>query len=202
MKLSSPASCLHASNLLTYLSLMAAVAAVASAIHGSARGAGVCIALSVLADTFDGRFARLFARDADRRAFGAQLDSLSDVAAFGIGPAVCLAALSPPQSPTLEWVWWTATFAYAACAITRLGFYNLASEASEDFVGLPVPAAALVWSSALLIGPPPAVAIVLLFATAVAMIAPFRVPRPTGAALATFVLWPVALIVAHLVGTR
>src|SRR5262245_43525061 len=191
--LTSPASCLHESNLLTYLSLLAGVTAVAAALHGSGGPAGALLAVAVLADTFDGRFARLFPRTDAQRRFGAELDSLSDVAAFGLAPPICLFALSATtQGGVTEWMWWGAAFIYAAGAITRLGFYNLGhheqnrSGTSDGFVGLPVPVAALMLSSALLAGPSPAASMVLLIATSLAMIAPWRVPRPSGAGLALF----------------
>jgi phosphatidylserine synthase len=196
---SSPASYLHVSNLVTYGSLMSSIAAVAAALHGSAGGAGACIAAAVIADTVDGRFAGSFARDKHRRAFGAQLDSLSDAAAFGIGPAVCLFLLSRPTGVALELLWWGATFAYAASAITRLGFYNLTSTSLDTFVGVPVPVAALILSSALLAGPSPAFSIGMLVVLSAVMVAPWRILRPSGAGLALFLLWPIALVVAHVI---
>jgi archaetidylserine synthase len=140
----------------------------------------------------------LFPRDEDRRAFGGHLDSLSDVAAFGVAPPVCLAALSLPSSAPVEVIWWSAAFIYAVCAITRLGFYNLSHASSHGFIGLPVPVAALIFSSALLLAPGPVLSIALLVVTALAMIAPLRIPRPAGAGLVLFALWPVVLVVAHL----
>ena len=56
--------------------------AIAAALSGHAGAAGGLIALSVIFDTFDGTFARLFARTPQQRALGAQLDSLSDAIAF------------------------------------------------------------------------------------------------------------------------
>jgi len=195
--LTSPLSCLHASNLLTYFSLMSAVASVAGAMHGSTAVAGVGIAGAVVADTFDGRFARLFRRDSERRAFGVQLDSLSDAAAFGIAPAVCLFLLVRPGDWRLEAACWLAMSLYAASAITRLGFYNVSCDESDGFIGLPVPVAALLVSSALLTTVTAGYAVALLVIAAAAMIAPCRVPRPAGAGLALFLLWPLGLIVAH-----
>ena len=89
----SPLRAFHASNLLTYASLVAGVGAIAFAARGNRSAAGALIAMSVVADTFDGRFAGLFRRTAMQRQVGVQLDSLSDAIAFGIAPAVCMAAL-------------------------------------------------------------------------------------------------------------
>ena len=197
--MTSPARCLHHSNLLTYLSLAAAIAGIAGAARGSAAAAGGLIALAALADTFDGKFARLFARDGEMSAFGRELDSLSDAIAFGVAPAVCGLLLTPPDSRTVgELVWWAAAFAFAASAITRLGFYNVVSERAEGFIGVPVPAAALIWSSVLLTTPSAGTMALVFATTAAAMIAPLRIPRPAGAGLAAFVLWPAMVIGAHL----
>jgi phosphatidylserine synthase len=181
-------------NLLTYGSLLCAVGAIAFAVNGHSGAAGAWLAAAVIFDTFDGRFARLFARSEMQRAVGMQLDSLSDAIAFGIAPAVCVAALFPGIGPA----WWMAAFAYAACAITRLAFYNLTHEQQEGFVGLPVPVAALIWASALLSQPTPLVLTGVAALTAAAMVLPLRIPRPRGVGFAAFVCWPVLVIAAHL----
>jgi phosphatidylserine synthase len=115
-----------------------------------------------------------------------------------MAPAICAFLLSPPNHGTLtEAFGWAAAFAFAASAITRLGYYNLASGRTAGFIGLPVPAAALIWSSLLLTTPSPATVAVMFAATAVAMIAPFPVPRPVGSGLAAFATWPIVVISAH-----
>ena len=65
----------------------------------------------------------------------------------GAAPAVCAPLLAPPATPWQDVLAWLAAAAYCACAITRLGFYNLTAEEVRGFVGLPVPVAALIWSS-------------------------------------------------------
>lgn len=193
----TPAAYLHVSNALTYASLFSAIAAIACATRSSAGGAAACLAAAVIADTFDGRFARRFDRDEARRAFGAELDSLSDAISFGMAPAICLSVLSPPREGMLEAGWWAACFVYGACAITRLGFFNVSHDQS-GFIGLPAPVAALVLASALLGPSISTVSIALLLMTAAAMIAPWRVSRPAGIGLALFVAWPIAIIVIPL----
>ena len=60
----SPLAAFHRANALTYVSLLASIAAIAAAFRGGASHAGALIAVAVIADTFDGRFARMFARSA------------------------------------------------------------------------------------------------------------------------------------------
>jgi CDP-diacylglycerol---serine O-phosphatidyltransferase len=196
----SPLSCLHPSNALTYVSLLAAVAAIGGAVLGSAHAAGALIGIAVVADTFDGRFARLFDRDRMMSDFGAQLDSLSDAIAFGIAPPVCAAVLALPPTPEITVaviVWLLAAFVFAACAITRLGFYNLSPHGDSGFIGVPVPVAALIWATILVFRPPAPAAAVAFMAIGAAMISPLSIPRPAGARLALFIAWPVVVIAIH-----
>lgn len=197
-KSASPLGAFHLANALTYASLLSAIGAIAAAFHGSAAASGALVALSVVADTFDGKFARLFQRTAEQRAFGAQLDSLSDAIAFGAAPCVCMLLLAPRGVGWAELGWWAAFAAFSACAITRLAFYNMMAEEPPGFVGLPAPAAALLWSSAVLIDPGVTTSTIVLFGSAAAMVIPLRIPRPAGAGLALFVAWPLVVIVGHL----
>ena len=186
----SPLAALHPSNTLTYASLLAGMGAIAAALSGNAGAAGALIALSVIFDTFDGTFARRFVRTPQQRDLGVQLDSLSDAIAFGLAPVICAGMLSP--STVL------AAFAYAACAITRLAFYNVTHEHIDGFIGLPVPVAALICSTALLANPSGTTITILIVAAAAAMVLPLPIPRPRGPGLAAFVAWPVIVSVAHL----
>ena len=196
-----PLAAFHRANTLTYLSLFSGVAAIAAASHGNGAAAGALIALSVIADTFDGRFARLFERSDDDRRIGMQLDSLSDAIAFGAAPAASFVLLAPRGSGVIEVASWTAVGVFAACAIARLAFYNVTHEwrvhEADGFVGLPAPVAALLWSSLWLANPGPATSVAVLLAIAVGMILPVRIPRPRGAALALFALWPVSVVIVY-----
>lgn len=194
---SSPLAAFHRANMLTYVSLLAAIAALAAASRGFAPVAGALVAAAVIADTFDGWFARQFPRTGEEHSLGVQLDSLSDAIAFGVAPSLCMALLLPRGSVWVEVGWWLACAAFAACAVTRLAFYNVTHESAHGFVGLPVPVAALIWSSVLLLDPGRTAAAFVMLATAAAMVAPLRLPRPTGAGLAAFAVWPLAVIVLH-----
>lgn len=198
----SPIRALHASNLLTYASLVAGVGAIAVAARGNPSGASALIALSVVADTFDGRFAGLFRRTPMQREIGVQLDSLSDAVAFGIAPAVCMGALHVDWwGQALAGIFWFSVFVYAACAITRLAFYNVAHEQTEGFIGVPVPVAALILATSLAFSPGIATSVTLFITTAAAMVLPLPIPRPRGISLAAFTCWPLVLIAGHLVRT-
>ena len=193
-----PLSAFHPSNTLTYASLTSAIGAIAAAAHGNAAAAGACMAAAVIADTFDGRFARLFRRDAEQRALGAQLDSLADAIAFGAAPCLCMMLLNPRGGGWAEYAWWGAFALFAACAITRLAFFNVTATESNGFVGIPAPVAALIWASLALAAPAAAASALATAGIAAAIVLPVRIPRPTGLGLMLFAAWPLAVLIAHL----
>jgi CDP-diacylglycerol--serine O-phosphatidyltransferase len=187
----------HPSNLLTYTSLAAALGAIAAAGgRGGAALAGALLAIAALADTFDGRFARSFARTERQRRVGRQLDSLVDMVGFGIAPVVVFGKLAPPQGAMVAWVWWISACAYVLATATRLSFYN-AEEDDAGFVGVPTPVAALIWATYLLVATLPWIVAALFIVVGAAMVSPLAIPRPRRLALAAFALWPAALIVLH-----
>ena len=197
-----PSAAFDRRNLLTYVSLFCGIAAIAAARIGDGPVAGLAIAIAVIADTFDGRFARRFGPDPQRRALGVELDSLADAIAFGVAPPLCAGLLlNLPPGPG-QLMLWGATFVYTACAITRLASFNVdaLAEPSTGFVGVPVPVAALIWSSALLVHPTAAATTILLVITAASMVLPLRLPKPTGVGLGLFVMWPLTVAVLHAIG--
>jgi CDP-diacylglycerol--serine O-phosphatidyltransferase len=206
--MTSPLSSFHASNALTSASLMCGVGALAAALDRSSAGCGALLALAVVFDTFDGQFARRIRARALHRGgsvrnatLGGELDSLVDAIVFGAVPIVCASVVFEPDGL----LWWGAAFAYVACVVTRLGFYNLTAGATSnapDFIGLPSPVAALFWSSLFLFDAGGTLPIAVALCTALAMIAPLRIPRPSPAGLAAFVLWPALLLALHALISR
>jgi len=195
----SPVSMLHVSNLLTYASLLVGVGAIVAALwYGDRVVAGIGIALSVVLDTFDGRFARRFVRSAVEREFGVQLDSLADAINSGIVPVAVLTALLRPATVGSSAIWILAAFVHLLAVVTRLGFYNLTHEDGDYFIGLPAPVAALTVATMLLWPVALVPTACLLLTCGVAMVSPMRIGRPRGLGLALFVLWPAVVIVAHI----
>jgi CDP-diacylglycerol--serine O-phosphatidyltransferase len=135
-------------NLLTTGTLFGGFYAIvmATADHFSAAVFGIFGAM--IADGLDGRVARLTNTQTD---FGKEYDSLCDMVAFGIAPAVLVWAFSLHYLADYPWIGgklgWVIAFTYAACAALRLARFNvLAAIASsnKDFYGVPSPAAAAV----------------------------------------------------------
>jgi len=197
----SAAAMLHASNLLTYASLLAGLSAmIAASWYHNKSIAGMGMALIVMLDTFDGRFARRFVRTQTEREFGVQLDSLADAANSGVVPISVLLGLLPAMSHQAAAVWIASAFLYLLGVVTRLGFYNLTQEEGEFFVGLPAPVAALTVATMLLWPLSPLPAAILMSAAGLAMISSVRIPRPSGTWFLLFVLWPVVVFICHTFG--
>ena len=102
-----------------------------------------CVIGAGVLDGMDGRIARLL-RAQSR--FGAELDSLSDVCAFGVAPALIMFLWSLHSAPQFGW---TASLALAVCCALRLARFNSRMDAdiqphkSAGFLtGVPAPAGA------------------------------------------------------------
>jgi CDP-diacylglycerol---serine O-phosphatidyltransferase len=195
------AQLIRASSAVTYAALVCGMAAALSGIVIQPNGislAGGFMALAVIADSFDGRFARRFPHTPFQAAFGVQLDSLADAINSGFVPVLVLAAATAPKAAPATLVWWLVAVGFTVCAVTRLGYYNLTHAQGFWFEGLPTPVATLILSTSLLWRPGLFVSGLLLGACAIAMVAPFRLPRPGLRGLLLFALWALVLVVLHL----
>lgn len=130
-------------NALTLLALCSGLTALRFALQERWELAVGAVLLAMLFDGLDGRIARLMGATSE---LGAQLDSLSDVIAFGVAPAVMMYLWTLSDASGLGWA---ACLVYAACCALRLARFNTAlleespaPPASRYFVGVPAPAAA------------------------------------------------------------
>jgi CDP-diacylglycerol---serine O-phosphatidyltransferase len=153
-------------NLLTTAALFAGFYAIVAAMKGLFETAAIAIFVAMVADGLDGRVARLTRTQSP---FGAQYDSLSDLAAFGIAPALVLYSWSLHHLGKLGWL---VAFLYTAATALRLARFNTQVSDKRYFQGLPCPSAAglmasIVWMGSLyeIIGP--AIAIPLAVVTVI-----------------------------------
>jgi CDP-diacylglycerol---serine O-phosphatidyltransferase len=125
-------------NLFTTASLFSGFYAIVAAMNGHFENAAAAIFVSMILDGLDGRVARM---TNTQSAFGAEYDSLADMVAFGVAPALVAFSLN---LSTLGNFGWIATFIYVAGAALRLARFNtqIGSVDKRFFVGLPSPAAA------------------------------------------------------------
>ena len=131
-------------NAVTVLALCCGLTGVRFAIGGEWEKAVVAVLLAGVLDGIDGRIARLL-KGSSR--FGAELDSLSDVTAFGVAPTLILYLWALQHLPgRLGWV--IALANAIACAL-RLARFNAQIDADDQphkklgyLTGIPAPAAA------------------------------------------------------------
>jgi len=128
-------------NLLTTAALFAGFYAIVAAMKGHFDTAAIAIFVAMFADMLDGRVARLTHTQSP---FGAEYDSLSDMAAFGIAPALVIYSWSLAN---LGKVGWLVAFLYAAATALRLARFNTQVSDKKYFQGLPCPSAAGVLAS-------------------------------------------------------
>ena len=124
-------------SVITTASLFSGFYAIVAAINGQYFHAAVAIIISGVFDGLDGRVARLTGTTSQ---FGMEYDSLWDLVAFGVAPALL----------AYEWVLrpygrygWLAAFLYVATTALRLARFNSqdATSTKNEFTGLPCPAA-------------------------------------------------------------
>lgn len=122
-----------------------------------------CIFWAFVCDGLDGRVARLGGKES---LFGKEFDSIADVVSFGVAPAmmVFFLILSPTNNyPFFRKIGWLVGFIYLLCGAVRLARFNvlthplntqnqqLSPKRSYCFIGLPIPAAAGVIASLVLV---------------------------------------------------
>jgi CDP-diacylglycerol---serine O-phosphatidyltransferase len=123
---------------LTLGNLFFGIWAIVSATRGEFDRAAWLIVFAGIADTLDGRVARV-TRTGSR--FGEELDSLVDAISFGVAPAFIIYHLF-----LLDGSWgWIVGFFYVSCAVIRLARFNVeqAGHAKVSFHGLPSPSAGM-----------------------------------------------------------
>lgn len=140
-------------NAITVLALCAGLLGIRYGIAGDWHRAAICIVLAAFLDMMDGRIARLLKGQSK---FGAELDSLSDVTAFGVAPAIILYLWMldriGPLDPAYE-IWmrygWLVALAHAVCGALRLARFNANIDVLDQphksagfLTGIPAPAGA------------------------------------------------------------
>ena len=130
-------------NAITVLALCMGLSSVRYALDEKWETALTFIVIAGVLDGFDGRVARLLN---GQTRFGAELDSLSDVIAFGVAPAMVVYLWSLETMPRYGWIF---ALAYAACCALRLARFNASIDVDDQphksagfLTGIPSPTAA------------------------------------------------------------
>lgn len=135
-------------NAITSLNLLCGALAIIAAFHYVPGGPdlfpypALCytlIALAAVADFFDGFSARLLHATSN---IGAELDSLSDLVSFGLAPAMvlfCLMDINGAEN------WAYVSLLIPVFGALRLARFNVDTNQTTTFTGLPIPANAIFW---------------------------------------------------------
>jgi CDP-diacylglycerol--serine O-phosphatidyltransferase len=133
-------------NSLTLCGMFFGFYSIMSAIKGNYEYAAWSIMIADIFDGLDGWVARL---THSTTRFGIELDSLSDLVAFGVAPAVLVYkwAISP-----FGRIGFAVAFLFTACGALRLARYNvqMGSTESKAFTGMPIPGGASVIAAVVL----------------------------------------------------
>ena len=124
--------------ILTYLSLVFAMAGIHLSFNGMYQWAFICLIMCGICDTFDGMVARSKKNRTDEeKRFGIQIDSLCDLVAFGVFPSIL--GYNVGLSSAIE-------IFYVLAAVIRLAYFNVQEETRQKetnekrkyYQGLPV----------------------------------------------------------------
>ena len=134
-------------NLLTTAAFFSGFYAIVAATNDKFEQAAVAVLIAMILDGLDGRIARM---TNTQSAFGAEYDSLADLASFGLAPALVMYEWSLSYMRDISWqmgkLGWLAAFIYAVAAALRLARFNTRASSTDKryFQGLPSPSAAAV----------------------------------------------------------
>ena len=184
-------------NAFTSLSLLLGIASIVTAQTGDLELAAWMIVWCGLLDVMDGMSARLLKATSD---FGAEFDSMADLVAFGVAPAILVLNVGI-ESGGIEpgsnqyWLLLAAVSVFTLAGAMRLARFNLTNETPVKgwFIGVPITAAGggLTASMALVLLKYDDIAAslplelylpVLMFVLAIAMVSRLRFPKMT--------IWP------------
>lgn len=134
-------------NLFTSANLACGFLSMIAAHKGQFTHAALAILVAAALDCIDGKVARL---TNSASAFGVEYDSLADLLSFGIAPGWllytwALQSLSP--------IGWLGSLVFILCGALRLARFNVQAASVQKYVftGLPIPAAASVVATAVLL---------------------------------------------------
>lgn len=134
--------------LLTYISFISGLTGIYFAVNGNTFIAIMCLMFSGLCDMFDGKVARTKKnRTEEDKRYGIQVDSLSDLVAFGVLPSAIGYGLGIGNT----WMFFVL-YLIPLCALIRLAFFNVneeirsskTDEVRTEYLGLPVTSTAII----------------------------------------------------------
>jgi CDP-diacylglycerol--serine O-phosphatidyltransferase len=164
-------------SLFTAANLFCGFYSIIASVKGDFYRAAVGILIALVLDGLDGKIAR-YTHTASR--FGVEFDSLADLVSFGLAPAILayIWALMPVGR-----LGWLAAFLFVACGALRLARFNTQVDVVDKryFVGLPIPAAAVLVATGVIVArevevpvQPQVLALIALYALSFLMVSTVR----------------------------
>ena len=134
-------------NLVTTGGLFAGFYGIVATMNGDYHLAAWFILISAFFDAMDGKVARMTGTTSR---FGVEYDSLVDLVSFGVAPGLLMYSWALQSFGKFGWL---AAFLYVVCGALRLARFNVQVDTVESrrFVGLPIPAAAGMVASCVLL---------------------------------------------------
>lgn len=184
--------------ILTYISMLVSLLGISFAAANNFAGGLICLLVSGLLDTFDGKVASTKKdRTPNEKRFGIQIDSLSDLVCFGLLPAALVYQWVNQSSLSRPVVWAVLCVGglYVLAALIRLAWFNVDEENRQDqsatpgereiYYGLPVTTSALILPAVFLTSfalregtMSYLLAPIVLFVMAFAFLIPFKLKKP------------------------
>ncbi|HXI00671.1 MAG TPA: CDP-diacylglycerol--serine O-phosphatidyltransferase [Sphingobacteriaceae bacterium] len=136
----------HIPNAITCLNLFSGCVGIVFAFQGRLDYSAYAIFIAAILDFADGLVARALKAYSD---IGKELDSLADMVSFGVLPSVIIYQLflQAPQIATISPYLNLSAFLIAIFSALRLAKFNTDIRQTENFLGLPTPANALLVAS-------------------------------------------------------
>ena len=118
----------HYGVILTYLSVVSAIVGICFSVGGRKEAIPavgvICLLISGLCDSFDGAVARTRKnRTKEDKMFGERIDSLSDLIAFGVAPAMIGFGMQINR-----WYYIPVYALFVLCALIRLAYFDVTEE--------------------------------------------------------------------------
>jgi CDP-diacylglycerol--serine O-phosphatidyltransferase len=136
---------LNIASVITLLGLFLSLCACVLSLDGNLPVAIICLIYSGICDLFDGLVARHSNQSAEQQEFGWQIDTIVDMASFGITPTIIAYALGVGNQ-----IWEVLLLtSFASCAALRLAYFNIHGTTENGeikfYTGLPVTYIALLF---------------------------------------------------------
>ncbi|MDR3222415.1 MAG: archaetidylserine synthase [Methanobrevibacter sp.] len=146
-------SFLSTPDLISLLNLSSGFISILLAINGSIRFSAIAIIFAIIFDSADGWVARKVGRN-DEYGFGKNIDSLSDVVSFGVAPGILLYSVCAVNTPEFIYISIIISLFILITGVLRLTRYNVIADYLDfkGFIGLPIPATAMLISTFILTG--------------------------------------------------